>query len=111
VIPLSYCGSTIEQSLEPCRCTTPEGDLISDLLYPTFSPANGGAPATPHSSGGGTDEDGDGDGGDGDGDGGDGSTPSDPNSSNTGVSGSTSYWSHRREVVAILLAVPLALLL
>jgi hypothetical protein len=106
VVPLYYCESVMEQSLIPCRCTTPEGDLVSDLMYPTFSPANGGAPATPHSSGGGTDGD-----GNGNEDGGDGPTPSNSSNSGSGSSGSASWRNHRREMSAILLAVPLAFLL
>lgn len=50
-VPLEYCDNLIEQALVPCRCATPEGDLISDLMYPTLSPVNGGKPATPHYAG------------------------------------------------------------
>ena len=45
-IPLWYCEATIAQAAYPCRCSTPDGDLLSDR-FPTFSPVNGGKPATP----------------------------------------------------------------
>jgi hypothetical protein len=40
------CQYIFHYTYATCRCTTPSGDLLSDILVPTLSPANGGAPAT-----------------------------------------------------------------
>jgi hypothetical protein len=101
-VPLAYCDKVIEQALEPCRCATPEGDLISDLMYPTLSPADGGKPATPHYAG---LDDSDGDdeeGGGADGEGNGNSTLSDPDNSGGSGGGSSAVSNAGVRVGAIM---------
>jgi len=38
IFPEGFCSRIIEQTLITCRCTTPDGILISDLLEPTGAP-------------------------------------------------------------------------
>lgn len=83
-VPLEYCDNLIEQALVPCRCATPEGDLVSDLMYPTLSPADGGKPATPHYAGLEDDSDDEGEGVDGK------SNSTSPTSDNSGGGGGSS---------------------
>lgn len=48
VFPEDFCDDIVEQSQATCRCYDGSGGLVSDgWEYPTYSPVNGGAAATP----------------------------------------------------------------